>query len=97
MAVCVVFMVMAAGPTNGYASIMVYGIVWFYALMRFGFIAAFLTQVTFNIGRFPTLDASAWYSGYSYLVLAIFAAIVLFAFRYSLGGRPLISAPHLDD
>jgi hypothetical protein len=47
---------------------------------------------------FPiTFDASAWYSGTGYAALAILAALVLFAFRYSLAGRPLIAAPQLDD
>jgi hypothetical protein len=47
---------------------------------------------------FPiTLDASAWYSGYGYLALSIWAAIVLYAFRTSLGGRPLLASSHLDD
>jgi len=44
-----------------------------------------------------TLDTSAWYAGYGYTALAIFAAIVLFAFRFSLGGRPLLASSHLDD
>jgi hypothetical protein len=43
------------------------------------------------------LDASSWYAGFGYAALAILAAIVLYSFRTSLGGRPLISAPHLDD
>jgi len=47
---------------------------------------------------FPaTLDASAWYSHASFAALAIFAVVVLYAFRYSLGGRPLIAASQLDD
>jgi hypothetical protein len=32
-----------------------------------------------------------------YVSLAILAAIVLWAFRTSLGGRPLIAASHLDE
>ena len=47
--------------------------------------------------NFPlTLDASAWYSGYGFAALLIFAAVVLYAFRNSLGGRPLLGAPPLD-
>ena len=44
-----------------------------------------------------TLQASPWYSGYGYLALAIFAMIVLYAFRYSLGGRALLGTPQLDE
>jgi serine/threonine-protein kinase len=68
-------------------------------LMRFGLVAyAFYFFAVLFFSIFPaTLDASAWYSHASFAAFAIFAAIVLYAFRYSLGGRPLISAPHLDD
>jgi len=38
-----------------------------------------------------------WYSGYGLAAVAIFAVMVLYAFRTSLGGRPLLAAPHLDD
>ena len=52
----------------------------------------------FFFSAFPfTLDASAWYSHASFAALAIFAVVVLYAFRYSLGGRPLIAASQLDD
>jgi hypothetical protein len=50
-----------------------------------------------NYLSFSTLDASAWYAGYGYAVLAVFAAIVLYAFRTSLGGRPLLAPSRLDD
>ena len=39
----------------------------------------------------------AWYSPYGYLILAIFLEIALYAFRTSLGGRPLLAAARLDD
>jgi hypothetical protein len=44
-----------------------------------------------------TLDASAWYAPYGYAALAIIAAIVLYAFRTSLGGRPLLAPSPIDD
>ena len=68
-------------------------------LMRFGLVAYALYFFTsFFIGAFPlTLDASAWYSHAGFAALAIFAAIVLYAFRYSLGGRPLLATSRLDD
>jgi hypothetical protein len=97
MAVCVAFMFMGIGPNYGYASAVVFGIGFFYALMRFGFIAAFVLQLTATIIVALTLNTSAWYSHASFAALAIFAAIVLYAFRYSLGGRPLFAPSRLDD
>jgi hypothetical protein len=72
---------------------------FFMVLMRFGLVAAAfgycLSNVAFN---FPmTFDTSAWYFGYGFAALAIFAAIVLYAFRYSLGDRSLFAPSHLDD
>jgi hypothetical protein len=43
------------------------------------------------------MAGSACYARYGYFALAIFAAIVLYAFYTSLGGRPLIAAPQLDE
>jgi serine/threonine protein kinase len=99
IAVCVAFMTIVMGPYLGFAASLIFGATWFFVLMRFGFVAAFLGQYASSIiVIFPiTLDTSAWYCHYGYLVLAIFAAIVLYAFRTSLGGRPLIAAPQLDD
>jgi hypothetical protein len=70
-----------------------------FVLMRFGLVA-FLVLLFINtlFGAAPaTLDASAWYFGYGFAILGIFAALVLYAFRYSLGGRPLIATSRLDD
>jgi hypothetical protein len=44
-----------------------------------------------------TLDASAWYAPYGYAALAMLAAIVLYAFRTSLGGQPLFGRASLED
>ena len=59
-------------------------------------LASYFTNALF-IGGPSTLDASAWYAGYGLAALAIFAAIVLYAFRTSLGGRPLLASSRLDD
>jgi len=78
---------------------LIYGALWFFALMRFGFLAAVLYEFAmFVVTDFPfTLESSAWYAGYGYLAPAIFAAIVLYAFRYSLGGQPLFVRASLED
>jgi serine/threonine-protein kinase len=72
---------------------------WFFVLMRFGLVAGMLFQFLGHVMyRFPIgFETSAWYSGTGYAALAILAVVVLYAFRTSLGGRPLITAPHLDD
>jgi hypothetical protein len=72
--------------------------VWFLALIRFGLIAMFFTGFAFSVfGQLPIILSKAWCASYGYFMLAIFAAIVLYAFRYSLGGRPLFAPSRLDD
>jgi len=71
-----------------------------FLLMRFGFLVVvvgyFAGATLFS--AFPiTLDTSAWYASYGIAALAIFALMVLYGFRYSLGGRPLLSTPQLDE
>jgi hypothetical protein len=75
------------------------GAVFLFMLMRFGLVAFALTWLSSIIfSTFPaTLDSSAWYFGYGFAAVAMFAAIVLYAFRYSLGGRPLLAPSRLDD
>jgi hypothetical protein len=70
-----------------------------FVMMRFGLVAVTLAAFVSNLlASFPiTLEASAWYSGAGYTALAIFAAIVLYAFRTSLAGRPFLGPSRLDD
>ncbi len=102
-AVALCILVWALANTYGsYWSVaitLVMSALWFGVLIRFGLLAVTLGYyVNMLVTSFPTtLNASAWYSGYGYAALAIFAAIVLYAFRYSLGSRPLLSASRLDD
>jgi len=72
---------------------------YLFALLRFGLLAIAVGTMFGTIsGAFPASpDVSAWYAGYGYAALALFAAIVIYAFRTSLGGRPLIAAPQIDD
>jgi len=74
-------------------------VVFAFILMRFGLMAFALGIATMELCfKFPlTLDASAYFSGYGYAILAVLAAIVFVAFRKSLGGRSMIAATHLDD
>jgi serine/threonine-protein kinase len=74
-------------------------VLYLFVIMRFGLVAVVLASfVEALFQTFPiALDTSAWYSGTGYAALAILAVVVLYAFRASLGGRPLITAPNLDD
>ncbi|MBN1566873.1 MAG: protein kinase [Acidobacteria bacterium] len=82
-----------------FATYVVINAIFVFILMRFGLIAfaCALGLWTFCSGFPLTLDASAWYSGYGYAILAMLAAIIFFAFRKSLGGRPLFASSRLDD
>jgi hypothetical protein len=66
-------------------------------LMRLGLVEFLI--LSFINGLFgnttATLDASAWYFAYGFAVFVLFAALVLCAFRTSLGGRPSSPLPNL--
>jgi serine/threonine protein kinase len=83
----------------GFIYLLVLSAIVLFVLMRFGFLAACFSNLTALIFyNLPiTLEASAWFKVYGYVALAIFAAIVLYAFYYSLGGRPMFGTPQLDD
>ena len=66
--------------------------------MRFGLVSGMLFMFSIRIFlNFPIGFETTWYSGTGYAALTIFAAIVLYAFRTSLGGRPVFGTPQLDD
>jgi hypothetical protein len=94
-----VLFVALIGSNAGFAMGLIFGALLFFALMRFGFLAAllcgFIHIIFLDIPL--TLHASAWYAVYGYLALALLAAIVLYAFRTSLGGRALIAPSRFDD
>jgi len=81
------------------AVVLIMSALWFGVLIRFGLLAVTLGYyVSILVDKFPaTLDTSAWYSGYGYAALAILGVIVLYALRYSLGGRPLLAASPFDE
>jgi hypothetical protein len=70
-----------------------------FMLMRFGLVAGtFSYFVGTLLTAYPIdLDTATWYSGYGVAALVLLAGIVLYAFRYSLGGRPLIASSSLDE
>jgi serine/threonine-protein kinase len=91
--------VMWTGDAWSLATSLVNGILYLFVLMRFGLLSIVVGLMVGVISvSFPaSLDVSAWYAGYGYAALALFTAIVIYAFRTSLGGRPLIAAPQIDD
>jgi hypothetical protein len=70
-----------------------------FVVMRFGLVAAACWYAAPRfINLYPSpIDASVWYASYGYAALAILAVIVFYAFRYSLGGRPLLASSRLDE
>ena len=101
-AIAAMFLVATVGlafvSNVAFALSLVVSAVWFLALMRFGLIAMFFTAFAFAVlDPFLIMLSKAWCASYGYFILAIFAAIVLYAFRYSLGGRQLFAPSRLDD
>jgi len=70
-----------------------------FCLMRFGLLSVGvgIFTIIFWAALPKLINVSAFYSRYSYAAFAIFAAIVLYAFYTSLGGRPVFGAHPLDD
>ena len=69
------------------------------ALFRFGLLALAAEMLVVTVAyRFPlTLDPSSWYFGRSLFVLLLMAALALFAFWRSLGGKPILPGPVFED
>ena len=83
-------------PAEGELFAPVYVLIAF-VLVRYGalaLISIYLAPVLLNATAL-TLDPSRWYFGYSLTVLLVSVAIAVYAFRISLGGRPLIKEESL--
>jgi serine/threonine protein kinase len=100
---CVVAFALGTWPQNYSAFTLTAGLIlsalFFVLLIRFGMLAAasgwFANYIFF---RYPTIfDTTAWYSVYGFAALALFAAVVLFAFYTSLGGQPMFGRALLED
>ncbi len=70
-----------------------------FVMIRFGLLALVTNFVVFNILQsFPlTTQGSAWYSGISLTGILLMAAIALYAFYTSLGGRPVFGGAMLEE
>ncbi len=83
---------------GGFFNALGWGVILF-VLMRFGLLAttvAILVHLVF--GSFPmTTQLSAWYSGIGLTGLALLLGLTIYAFRTSLGGRPMLQSRLLED
>ena len=70
-----------------------------FVMIRFGLLALVTNfMVYFVLGRFPlTTQASAWYSGIGLAGILLIAALALYAFYTSLGGRPVFGGAVLEE
>jgi serine/threonine-protein kinase len=69
-----------------------------YVLLRWGLLAAIVMGVVFQWLNAPlTLDPTSWYAGRSFLVLAACAALAIYGFVVSLGGKPMLGRPLFEE
>jgi serine/threonine-protein kinase len=79
------------------------GLVWLglavFLLIRFGLLAGLANAVIYLLLRqFPlTFQGSAWYAGISLAVILLMAALALYSFYTSLGGRPIFGRAVLEE
>ena len=100
-----IFMFTIAGARQLQAPLLVvpfriaYTLLLLLLLTRFGLLAAIAAFFcTDCLNNFPiTTDFSAWYAGIGFLALLVFAAVALFSFYTSLGGRPAFGGLKLED
>jgi hypothetical protein len=69
-----------------------------FVLLRLGFLPLVVTQIALWLfKKYPmTFDTSAWYFGLGFIGLLAFAALALYGFRMSLGGRPALQLSALE-
>jgi eukaryotic-like serine/threonine-protein kinase len=70
-----------------------------FAATRFGLLTLALRQFAYHLlTLFPlTLDFSRWYAGRSLLVVLVVVGLALYAFRASLGGKPVFVGAALEE
>ena len=86
-------------PGLGFAGAVIFSVFGTFLVLRYGLVSSTIWYFTLLLlDTLPiTLQVSAWYSPYGFLALLILAAIVLYAFYTSLGGRPIFGTPRLDE
>jgi hypothetical protein len=73
--------------------------VFVFVVLRFGLLSLAVLQFVSGVLQVvPSgVDFSQWYAGRSVVALLLFAGIALYAFRISLGGRPILGAVALEE
>jgi hypothetical protein len=101
VAICIILFTLMSGPENipCFTTLLASSCLTIYLLLRFGLLASIFALFLkfFPITAPITLQADAWYFDTGFLALTIMAAIILYAFYTSLGGRPIFGTPRLDD
>jgi hypothetical protein len=66
-----------------------------FILIRFGFLALVAWAICENAAsaQLHTWDPAAWYAGRSWFLLAILAALAIYAFRIAVAGSPIFRTP----
>jgi hypothetical protein len=101
-AAAAVFVAIMAASSSGRVFVpfaLVAGLLWMFILTRLGLVAAIVNFfcVTLLTDLPITTEASAWYAGIGYAALLVFAAVALYGFFTSLGGRPAFGSLKLED
>jgi len=83
------FVALNLGGDADYALFFVVGALWLWIFFRLGVLSLmiFLGLSGLELPVPPALSTTAWYAGPTWLFLAIFAAVALYGFTISLGGR----------
>lgn len=70
-----------------------------YVLLQWGLLAAIVMGLVWgSLSAAPlTLDATLWYAGRCFLVLAACAALAVYGFVVSLGGKPMFGRPLFEE
>jgi serine/threonine-protein kinase len=77
---------------------LIINVVTVFLLIRFGLLALVATWVFFGFLTFPlTTQGSAWYASISLTGILLMAAMALYGFYISLGGRPAFGGAVLDE
>ena len=104
VAFVLVFGVLSAAQQGQFAPSAVVGDLIFvglavFCLIRFGLLTLVTNYIFYSVMKdFPlTLQGSAWYAGISLAGILLMAAIALYAFYTSLGGRPLFGGAMIED
>ena len=75
---------------GGLSSFFAFGVLPLVVLLRFGLLGGLTAGVVMGFFFNPLTFRSVWYATVTYVVLFLVAAIALYGFKTSLGGRRLI-------